>query len=120
LVKSVAELARVSQQEAEQLLELGRGSGFSRPAPPRVERNAVSLEWRLLARAFEKLSLAAEIDPGLLTRDDEESHALTELIGMVRGIQDPDRLDDRMVADLIRDARHADTLARAQAHLRRS
>ena len=118
LVKSVAELARVSQQEAERLLELGRGSGFTRPSPPRIERNAVSLEWRLLARAFAKLSLAAGIDPGLLTRDDAESQALTELIGIVREIQDPDRLDDRMVADLIRGARQADTLARAHAHLR--
>ena len=116
LVKSVAELARVSQQEAERLLELGRG--FTRPAPPRVERNAVSLEWRLLARAFARLSLAAEIDPGLLAHDDEESRALIELIGMVRANENPDRLDDRMVADLIRGARHADTLARAQAHLR--
>jgi len=118
LVKSVAELARVSQDEAERLLELNRAPAYARPAPPRIERSAVSLEWRLLARAFAKLSLAAEIDAGLLTRGDEESQALGELIALVQGLEDPDRLDDRMIAELIRDARHADTLARAQAHLR--
>ena len=118
LVKAVAELARVSQEEAERLLELGRTSTYARPAPPRIERSAVSLEWRLLARAFAKLSLAATIDRGLLLREDEESQALAELIAMVQQLQDPDRLDDRMIAELIRGARHADTLARAHAHLR--
>lgn len=118
LVKSVAELARVSQEEAERLLELNRLPTHARPAPPRVERNAVSLEWRLLARAFARLSLAAEIDASLLAREDDESQALAELIAIVRGVEDPDRLEDPMVAELIRGAKHADTLARAQAHLR--
>jgi DNA primase len=118
LVKSVAELARVSQEEAERLLELSRASMPARAAPPRIERNAISLEWRLLTRVFARLSLAAELDPGLLTRADDDSQALAELIAIVRGLDDPDRLDDPMVAELVRNARHAETLARAQAHLR--
>ena len=118
LVKAVAELARVSQEEAERLLELGRTSTYARPAPPRIERSAVSLEWRLLARAFAKLSLAVTIDTGLLVREDEASQALAEWIAIVQQLHDPDSLDDRMIAELIRGARHADTLARAHAHLR--
>jgi len=118
LVKSVAELARVSQAEAEQLLEVRPTAAPARAAPPRIERSAVTLEWRLLVRAFAKPSLAREIDPGLLVRSDEDSGALKELIGLASGLQDPDALDDRMMADLIRDARHSEILSRAQAHLR--
>ena len=118
LIKAVAEMARVAQHEAEALLALGPSPAPMRAAPHRVERNAVSLEWRLLVRVFASPSLVAEIDPGLLTHDDEDSRALTELIGIVRAQPDPAGIDDRAIADLIRNARHAETLARAQAHLR--
>ena len=118
LVKAVAELARVSQDEAERLLEIRSVAGRARPAPPKVERSAVSLEWKLLTHLFARPSLASEIDTALLQPDKPESEALSELIGILRGIDDPDRIDDAMLAELIRDARHAEALARAHAFLR--
>ena len=118
LVKAVADLARVSQAEAEHLLDVAPAPASARQAPPRAPRSAVSLEWRLLVRAFAKPSLLAQLDPALLAHDNEETQALAELAGLVREVAEPDALDDREIAERIRLARHAETLARAQAHLR--
>src|SRR3970282_1872664 len=71
-----------------------------------------------LTHLFARPSLASEIDTALLQPDKPESEALSELIGILRGIDDPDRIDDAMLAELIRDARHAEALARAHAFLR--
>ncbi|MBI2753793.1 MAG: DNA primase [Betaproteobacteria bacterium] len=118
LVKAVAELARVSQEEAERLLEIRSVAGPARPAPPKVERSAVSLEWKLLTHLFARPSLASEIDPALLQPERPESQALSELIEILREVEDPDRIDDAMLAELIRNARHSEMLARAHAFLR--
>ncbi len=118
VVKEVAELARVSQDEAERLLELRSAPGYARPAPPKVERSAVSLEWKLLTHVFANLSLASEIDTSLLHPEKPESQALSELIGILCEIDHPDQISDSMVAELIRNARHSELLARAHAFLR--
>jgi len=118
LVKAVADLARVSQAEAERLMEVG-GTAAAQAAPRRPpERPPLRLERRLLVLAFARPSLVLDIDAGLLRADDEDAQALKEWANLVRSIADPDAMDDRSIADRIRGARHADRLARAQAHLR--
>ena len=118
VVKEVAALAGVSQDEAEQILDLRPARPYSRPAPLKIERGApISLELKLLTRLFARPALAFEIDTRLLDARLAESQALAELIAKLADIDDPDRLSDGTVAELIQGTRHAALLARAQAAL---
>jgi DNA primase len=77
LVKEIAELARVSQAEAEQLLELRAAPAFARPAPPRSAAPiAGSQERNLLRCLMAKPALAAELEDGLLDPELPETGAL--------------------------------------------
>jgi DNA primase len=118
LVKEVAALARLSQEEAERLLELRSAPTYTRPAPPRAEQPLpVSLEWKLLTRVFAKPELALEIDSALLKPELAESQALIELIERLQREEDPASITDRALVELIEQAQHARLLARAQAAL---
>jgi DNA primase len=118
LVKEVATFARLSQEEAERLLELRSVPTYSRPAPPRAEQPLpVSLEWKLLTRVFAKPEIALEIDSALLKAELPESQALIELIERLQGEEDPASIPDRALVELIEQARHARLLARAHAAL---
>ncbi|MGH8705304.1 MAG: DNA primase [Burkholderiales bacterium] len=118
IVKAVAELARVSQEEAERLLGLRGGPSYGASGPPRAEQPLpLSLEWKLLTRAFARPQLALEIDAALLNAQLPESQALIELIERLRNVRDPAALDDRALVELIQDAGHAALLERAQALL---
>ena len=118
VLKEVAELARVSQQEGERLLELRGAPIYSRQAPPRASAPLpLSLEWKLLARAFARPDLALEIDPALLSTELPESQALIELKALVADVPDPARLTDSVLAELIEQAAHREVLSRAQAAL---
>jgi len=82
LVKEVAALARVTQDEAERLLELPRAAApaFARQAPPRQAPAIVSTQERNLLRCVvAKPALAAAIDAGLLDEREPESAALRQL-----------------------------------------
>jgi DNA primase len=119
LVKEIAELARVSQDEAERLLELpGAASAFRHAAPPRLNRTPPpSLEWKLLTRAFARPDLALEIDVALLNPDLQESQALIEWIEILQGTADPEAVADGQVSELIQGARHSELLESAHANL---
>jgi DNA primase len=119
LVKEIAELARVSQDEAERLLELGSGApAFRHAAPPKLNRTPpASLEWKLLTRAFAKPEVALEIDVALLNPDLPESQALIEWIEILQGAADPEAIADGQVSELIQSARHAELLESAHANL---
>jgi DNA primase len=118
LVKEVAELARVSQEEAERLMELRSVPSYGRPAPQRASAPLpLSLEWKLLSRAFARPELVLEIDPALLSPELPESQALLELMGLLRGAEDVARLSDSVLAELIDKAAHGSLLSRAQAAL---
>ena len=80
VVKEIAELARVTQDEAERLLELKSAPTYARPAPARnVPPATGSQERNLLRCVIAKPSLAAEIDSGLLDDGRPESGALRRL-----------------------------------------
>ncbi|HXZ94212.1 MAG TPA: DNA primase [Burkholderiales bacterium] len=118
VLKEVAELARVTQQEAERLLELPGAPIYAKQAPPRASAAVpLSLEWKLLARAFARPELALEIDPALLSAELPESAALVELKALVADVPDPARLTDSVLAELIERAAHREVLSRAQAAL---
>jgi DNA primase len=120
LVKEVASLARLTQDEAERLLELrsAPASSYARPAPPRAEPPLpVSLEWKLLTRVFAKPGIALEIDGELLKAELPESQALLELIERLQAEEEPGALSAGALVELIAQARHAQLLARAQAAL---
>jgi DNA primase len=118
LVKEVADLARVSQEEAERLMELRSAPSYIRPAPQRASAPLpLSLEWKLLARAFACPALVLEIDPALLSPELPESQALLELMDLLKGVEDVARLSDSVLAELIDKAAHGSLLSRAQAVL---
>ena len=118
VVKAIAELARVTQEEAERFLEIRSVSDYRRPAPARIEKApAPPLEWKLLTRVFARPSLAFEVDRTLLDAERPESAALAELTQRLSGLDDPERATEPMLAELIQGAFHEALLARAQATL---
>ncbi|MEW6690646.1 MAG: DNA primase, partial [Pseudomonadota bacterium] len=119
IVKEIADLARVSQEEAERLLELGGApQSYRRPAAAKPSWTPPSsLEWKLLTRAFADPEVALEVDVSLLDPDLDESRALVEWIGIVQGASDPKAISDGQVSELIQGARNAELLERAQANL---
>jgi DNA primase len=118
VVKEVAELARVSQQEAERLLELPGAPIYAKQAPARASAPLpLSLEWKMLARVFARPELVLEIDPALLSAELPESQALVELKALVGEAPDPARLTDSVLAERIERAAHREVLSRAHAAL---
>src|SRR5205807_2023082 len=118
VLKAVAELGRISQDEASTLLDLRTASSYRTTASPRVQkRPAYPLEWKLLTRLFARPALAFEIDRTLLDARLPESAALGELIEQLAQFDDPERLTDAIVAELVQGTRHADVLSNAQAAL---
>src|SRR5207302_7637325 len=117
VLKAVAELGRISQDEASTLLGLRAASSY-RTASPRVQKSpAYPLEWKLLTRLFARPALAFEIDRTLLDARLPVSAALDELIEMLAEVDDPERLTDAIVAELVQGTRHADVLSNAHAAL---
>ncbi|MGA8006295.1 MAG: DNA primase [Burkholderiales bacterium] len=118
VVKEVAALAGVSQDEAEQILELRPARSYVRPAPAKPQPSRqFALEERLLALVFAKPSLALEVDPGLLDPLLEESKALAEIVAALKRTERPDEVSDGMLIELLGESPHRDLLARAQATL---
>ena len=77
VLKEVAQLARVSQEEAERLLEIGGAPAFSRPAPARAAPPiTVTQERNLLRCLLAKPALAGELELALLEEHLPESGAL--------------------------------------------
>src|SRR5437773_1253097 len=79
LVKEVDRIAGVTQEEAEEALQVRTASPYGRPAPAKREfRPPSSAEWKLLSRVASYPRLAAEVDVDLLDGTLEESQLLVE------------------------------------------
>jgi DNA primase len=118
VVKEVAALAGVSQDEAEQFLELRPARPYARPAPQKSQPSRqFELEERLLALVFAKPALALEVDPGLLDPSLEESKALAEIVAALKRTERPDNVSDGMLIELLGESPHRELIARAQARL---
>jgi DNA primase len=119
VLKQVAALAGVSQDEAEQILELRSAARpYARPAPARPQPSRhFELEERLLALVFARPSLALEVEPGLLDPSLEESKALVEIVEALKRTERPDEVSDAMLIELLGESPHRELIARAQARL---
>ncbi len=103
LLKQVADIAGMTQQEVERLCDLRRSQPgpWQRPAPPKVERAAVkSFELRLLECVLVKPALASELSGEILHGENLEAKALLALGEFVRS--NPDLSSEVMLIDHFR------------------
>jgi len=113
LVKEVAELARVSQEEAEQLLGLTQSTQRPRPAPRRsAPPIAASQERNLLRCVLVKPALIDDLDAALLDHGLPESEALRAIAAWAG---EGGEMSGPLLIERFRDSAHADRLFQAQA-----
>lgn len=113
VLKEVAQLARVSQEEAERLLEIRTAPAFSRPAPPRAAPPiTVTQERNLLRCLLAKPALAAELEPELLEAELPETSALRAIAAWVGG---EDGGGPALLIDHFQGSEHAEIVFQAQA-----
>jgi DNA primase len=119
LVKQVAELANVSQEEAERLLELKGASGSRyRPAPARtVAPFATNLEWKLLCNLLVRPQRARDIDLSLADPGLPESAALAALAKWCRNAPPSEPLGHAMLIEKFTGTPQAELLFEAQRSL---
>jgi DNA primase len=116
LVKEVARIGEVTQEEAERLLGVAETPAFRRAAPAKREfRPPSTNEWKLLSRIAAFPSLAAEIDVGLVDPSLDESHALSDIFAYCSARPGEAELSQAMMIEQFKDSPHADLLFHAQA-----
>ena len=116
LVKEVARLAGVTQEEAEKALNLASASPFKNRAPARREfRPPSTAEWKLLSRVASYPGLAACIDASQLDPTLEESKALLEISSHYEGNREGEKLSNAMMIEQFKDSPHAELIFQAQA-----
>jgi DNA primase len=117
VVKELARLAAVSQEEAEAALEIRAAPTYRRAAPAKREfRPPSSAEWKLLCRVACHPGLAAEIDLQLLDEALEESQLLAQICAYCEGNPAGSEVSNPMLIEHFKDSRQAELLFRAQAH----
>jgi DNA primase len=118
LLKEIADLARVTQDEAERLLELGRsGPAYAGPAPARKQAQAPSShEWKMLAYAAAFPRLAAELDFSAIDTDTPEGRALRELAEWSRRHASAGIGTDALLIERFQAEPYAELLFAAQAY----
>ena len=116
LVKEVARIAEVTQDEAESLLGVAESPAFRRAAPAKREfRPPSTNEWKLLSSVAAFPSLAAEIDVTLINPSLDESRALSELFAYCSSRLSAADLSPAMMIERFKDSPHADLMFHAQA-----
>jgi len=116
LVKEVARIGEVTQDEAESLLGVAESPAFHRAAPARREfRPPSTNEWKLLSSVAAFPSLAAEIDVTLINPSLDESRALSDLFAYCSSRLSGVDLSPAMMIEQFKDSPHADLMFHAQA-----
>ena len=120
LLKQVAEIAGMSQQEVEGLCELRRSqpaaSAWQRPAPAKAARAAVkSFELSLLDYVLTKPALAAELSGEIIRGENIEAKALLALGEYVRA--NPDVDSEAMLIDHFRGSPYETLLKHVRSEL---
>ena len=106
LLKQVADIAGMTQQEVERLCELRRTQpaqqgAWQRPPPPKAERRSVkSFELRLLECVLVKPALASELTDAIIRGENTEAKALLALGEYVRA--NPGQSSEIMLIDHFR------------------
>jgi DNA primase len=113
LLKEMAKLGGVTQDEAESLFEIRQVQTFRRAAPERRTSNPPSsTEWKLLAYVAASPAIAVDVDLAVLDMDLAESQALRELVGWCS----EGEVSNAMLIEHFRDSPHNELLYQAQAH----
>ena len=117
LVKEVARLGEVTQEEAERLLGVAETiPSYRRAAPAKREfRPPSTNEWKLLSRIVAFPSLAAEIDVALIDPSLDESRALGEIFAYCSARSGGAELSQAMMIEQFKDNPLADLMFHAQA-----
>ncbi|HEX5612721.1 MAG TPA: DNA primase [Burkholderiales bacterium] len=118
LVKEIAELGKVSQDEAERLLDLRTANWRSRAVPARSPApRATNLEWKLLCNLLQRPPRAPEVDLSLLDSSLPESAALAALVQLWQSEPPPERVEHALLIEKFSGTPHADVLFEAQQSL---
>jgi DNA primase len=118
MVKEVAQFARVSQQEAERLLEMRSMSPYVRAAPARIQASApLSPESQLLRSLLTQPTLAAELDLELFDQDLPEGRAIAALAAHCRQGEAAGPLTEARLIEAFGASPHGELLERARASL---
>ena len=118
IVKEVAQLARVSQEEAERLLELRVTPAYRHPAPARAQALApLSPEAQLLRSLLTRPDLAAEIDLELFDQSLPEGGAIAAVAVLCRQRGPDGPLTEGQLIEAFAGTPHARPLERARASL---
>jgi DNA primase len=115
LLKEVAALAKVSQEEAEGLMEMRAAGGrsYRRSAPARVAAPLITAqEQNLLRCVLAKPSLAATLDLDLLDERLPETAALRTIAGWLEVEEAP---SEAMLVERMQGSEHESVVFRAQA-----
>ena len=120
LLKQVADISGMTQQEVERLCELRRStpaqSGWQRPAPAKVARAAVkSFELRLLECVLVKPALASELSADIIRGDNPEARALLALADYAQ--ENPDASSEVTLIDHFRGSPHETLLKQVRSEL---
>jgi DNA primase len=114
LLKEIAKLGGVTQEEAESLFDVRPAQSYRRPAPERRSFSAPSsTEWKLLASVAAWPAIADEVDLKVLDMELPESQALEECVAWCRSTSGP--VSNPMLIEHFRDSPHGELLFSAQA-----
>jgi DNA primase len=118
MVKEVAQFARLSQEEAERLLEIRSASPYARAAPARVQASPpLAPESQLLRSLLTRPNLAAELDLELFDQDSPEGRAIAALAAHCRDGERAASLTEARLIEAFAGGPHAELLERARASL---
>ncbi|MDP1952401.1 MAG: toprim domain-containing protein, partial [Betaproteobacteria bacterium] len=120
LLKQIADISGMTQQEVERLCELRRSqpapAAWQRPAPPKAARAAVkSFELSLLDYVLTKPALAAELSGEIIRGENIEAKALLALAEYVRA--NPDVDSEAMLIDHFRGSPYETLLKHVRSEL---
>jgi DNA primase len=117
LLKEIADLAQVTQEEAERLLQIaGSGSSYARPAPAKRQAQPPSShEWKLLAYVTAFPNLAVELDFSATDSGSPEGLALSEVVEWSREHLSGGMNADALLIERFQSEHYAELLFAAQA-----
>jgi DNA primase len=118
LLKEIADLAHVTQEEAERLLEVSRsGSNYSGPAPAKKQARPPSThEWKLLAYIAAFPNLAAGLDFSATDSTTPEGRALSDVAEWSRLHLSAGMNTDALLIERFQSEPYAELLFAAQAY----
>ena len=119
IVKEVAELAKVSQDEAERLLDLRNpSSAWRRPGPAKAASPAATnLEWTLLRYLLLRPQRAPDVDPALLDPELPESAAIVAFVDWWQNAPPAGPSGDALLIEKFAGTPYAEILFEAQKSL---